>query len=215
LDSDIGVVVGMAAEARLARRLGWHVALGGGTAPGAGLAARQLIDGGARALISFGLAGGLDPALRAGTVIVPSAIIDGHHRYPTDPSLSQLLGGATRHSMLATETPVASAAEKQRLHGETGAAAIDLESGAVARAAAAHGIPFAVLRVVCDPAQRSLPPAALAALDSHGAIAMRRVLASILIRPAQIPALLKLATEAAAARRSLLVHVRRIVPKSV
>jgi adenosylhomocysteine nucleosidase len=213
LASDIGVVVGMVAEARIARPLGWQVAIGGGTAAGADTAARQLIEGGVRALVSMGLAGGLDPVLRPGTVIVPSAVIDGEHRYPTDPHLSQLLGGTTQHVLLAMQTIVASRAKKRRLHGTTGAAAIDLESGAVARAAAAHGIPFAALRVICDPAQRSLPPAALAALDSQGAVAFRRVLTSILVQPAQIPALLALAKEAAAARHSLLARVRQIAPK--
>jgi adenosylhomocysteine nucleosidase len=203
----------MASEARIARRLGWRVAIGGGSAAGADIAARQLIESGVRALISLGLAGGLDPVLRPGTVIVPSAVIDGEEQYPTDPRLARLLGGATPHVLLAMETIVASTTEKQRLHDTTGAAAIDLESGAVARAAAAHGIPFAALRVTCDPAQRSLPPAALAALDSQGAIALRRVLASVLGQPSQIPALLALARESAAARRSLLARVRQIAPR--
>jgi adenosylhomocysteine nucleosidase len=210
LASDIGVVVGMAAEARLARHLGWRVAVGGGTATGADVATRRLIEGGARALVSFGLAGGLDPALQPGTVIVPSTVIDGEFRHPTDPCLSRRLGGTTPHTILAVATAVTSAIEKHRLREGTGAAAVDLESGAVARAAVAHGIPFAALRVTCDPAKRSLPPAALAALDSHGAIGMRRVLTSILMHPAQVPALLILATDAAAARHALLARVRQI-----
>jgi adenosylhomocysteine nucleosidase len=213
LDSDIGVVVGIAAEARIARRLGWRVAVGGGTAAGADLEAQRLIKDGARALVSFGLAGGLDPALHPGTVIVPSMVVDGELRHPTDPFLSRRLGGTTPHSILASNTAVTSAAEKRRLRDETGAAAVDLESGAVARAAVAHGIPFAALRVTCDPAKRSLPPAALAALDSRGAIGMRRVLTSILLHPAQIPALLMLATDATAARRALLARVRQIAPE--
>ena len=203
----------MAAEARIAQRLGWRIAVGGGTAAGADHAARQLIERGARALISLGLAGGLDPTLRPGTVIVPSAVIDGEHHYPTDPHLAQLLGGVTPHLLLAMQTVVASTVEKQRLHGATRAAAIDMESGAVARAATVHGIPFAALRITCDPAQRSLPPAALAALDSQGAVALRRVLTSLLKQPTQIPALLALAREAAAARRALLARVRQIARK--
>lgn len=211
MGSDIGVVVGMAAEARIARHLGWPVAIGGGTTAGADRASLHLIERGVQALISLGLAGGLDPALRPGAVIVPPAVIDGDHRYPTDPHLVQRLGGATPHVLLAMQTVVASADEKRRLHDETGAAAIDLESGAVARAAAAHGIRFAALRVICDPAQRGLPPAALAALDSHGSVTLRRVAASILQHPAQIPSLLALAGEAAAARRALLARIRRLM----
>ena len=67
----VGIVVGLAAEARIARRLGWKVAIGGGAAAGAEAAARRLIDEGSDALVSFGLAGALDPALRPGALIVP------------------------------------------------------------------------------------------------------------------------------------------------
>jgi adenosylhomocysteine nucleosidase len=89
------------------------------------------------------------------------------------------------------------------LSARTGASAVDLESGAVARVAARHRLPFAVLRAVCDPAQRSLPPAALAALNSEGAIRTLSVLGSIVARPWQIPALLRLALDAALARHAL------------
>jgi adenosylhomocysteine nucleosidase len=207
LDSSIGVVVGLAAEARIARRLGWPVAVGGGTSSGAKLAARRLVNDGARALVSFGLAGGLDPALAPGAIIVPSAVIDDDHRYPTDPKLSNLLGGATPHLLLGANTIVAAVVEKARLYSETGAAATDLESAAVARVAKTNSIPFSVLRAICDPADRTLPPAALAALDRHGAIAIGRVLASIAAHPTQIPALLALASDAMTARRALLARV--------
>ena len=99
---------------------------------------------------------------------------------------------------------VAETAEtKHRLWATTGAATLDLESGAVARVATLHGLPFAVLRVICDPAERDLPPAALAALDASGAIGLARVAGSVTARPGQIPALLRLAADATAARRAL------------
>jgi adenosylhomocysteine nucleosidase len=213
LDSDhrVGVVVGLAAEARIARRLRWRVAIGGGTAPGAEAAARRLIDGGCDALVSFGLAGGLDPALRPGALVVPSAVIlpDGEHR-ATDPGLARLLGGASARAVAGAGAIVANREDKRRLHDRTAAAATDLESGAVARVAAEYDVPFAVLRAVCDPAERSLPPATAVALDAHGVIAIWRLLAAIVARPAQLPALLALAADAAAARRALIARVRQI-----
>jgi len=224
LDARIGVVVGLATEARILRRSGWAVAIGGGTASGAGVAANRLIAQGCNALISFGLAGGLDPALRPGAIIIPSAVIAGGGNHATDPHLSRMLHGevvtadavhVTPHLLLGADAIVADAAEKHRLHQQTGAAAVDLESAAVARVAAAHGLPFAVLRAICDPAERSLPPAALVALDTGGAIAVWRVLASIARRPGQLPALFALASDAAAAKRSLVERVSRIVPARV
>ena len=112
--------------------------------------------------------------------------------------------------MAGASAIVANRADKRRLHGRTSAAATDLESGAVARVAAEHGLPFAVFRAVCDPAERSLPPAAVAALDAHGAVDIWRLIASIVARPGQLPALLALATDAAAARRALVARVSQI-----
>ena len=82
----IGTVVGLAAEAVIARRLGWRVAIGGATAAGAQAAARRLIDEDIDALVSFGLAGGLDPALRPGALIVPSEEMSEHAAQQSDKS---------------------------------------------------------------------------------------------------------------------------------
>jgi adenosylhomocysteine nucleosidase len=199
----IGVVVGLTSEARIARRCFALVETGGGTPAGAESAVRRLIGQGARALLSFGLAGGLDPLLRPGTVIVPEAVATRGQRLSTDPKLNEQLGGPTFHTLLAADQIVGSAAQKQHLFVATGCAAVDLESGAVAQEADAFGLPFAVLRAICDPAERDLPPAALCALNDHGAIGLLRVIASVIGQPRQVPALLALGRDAAAARRAL------------
>ncbi len=203
----IGVVVGLAGEARIARRAGWTVAVGGGSAAGAERAARALLDAGAGALVSLGLAGGLDPSLRPGDVVVCETVFSRGACYRTDAARSRRLGGATPHVVLGGDAIVASVEEKRRLWRETGAAAVDLESGAVARLAIERGVPFAVLRAVCDPAERGLPHAACVALDARGAVAIWRVVGSLIVRPGQMPALLRVAADAAAARRALLARV--------
>jgi adenosylhomocysteine nucleosidase len=200
-------LVGFAAEAKIARPLGWPVAIGGGTTAGAARAARQLIGSGATGVISFGLAGGLDPTLPAGTVIVPNDVIAAGRVWPTDTSLNARLGGATGHRYLGLDRIVASATEKRRLGSETGAAAVDMESGAVAAVANELGVPFAVLRAICDPADRGLPRAALVTLDAAGRIDPARLAWSILTHPGQIGALLALARDAAAARRTLRARI--------
>ncbi len=203
-DASVGIVVGLAAEARIARKLGNPVAVGGGGAAGAEAAARQLVAEGATGLLSFGLCGGLDPALRPGVLLIPHAVLADGTRHIASAGIAARFGHVTPHVLLAGERVAATAAEKHLLHIATGAAAIDLESGGVARVAAQAGLPFAVLRAVCDPADQDLPPAALAALDGRGAIGLFRVLASLAARPAQLPALLTLARQASAGRRSLL-----------
>jgi adenosylhomocysteine nucleosidase len=120
------------------------------------------------------------------------------------------LGGATGHLCLGLDWIVASPDEKRRLRQDTGAHLVDMESGAMAAIAGAAGVPFAVLRAICDPSDRALPPAALIALDPGGRIALARIAWSVLTRPGQIGALAALARDAAAARRSLRSRIRAI-----
>ena len=204
----IGIVVGLEVEARIARRLGL-VEIGGGLPAGAEAAAEALVARGVTGLVSFGLAGGLDPALPAGALVVPAMVIAAGLSYAADPALSARLGGMMPLRALAGTVILADPAAKRAARDATGAAIIDLESGAVARVAARHNLPFAVLRAVCDPAGRALPPLALAALDTGGRIGIARVLASLLRHPWQVPALLGLAGDAMRARAALVAAVRR------
>ena len=196
----LGVVTGLRAEARL---FGEHARAGGGTGVGASREAENLVRDGATALLSFGLAGGLDPNLAAGSLVVPRHVVSTGACWACDTRLIALLGGATVDALFAGDVVVDTITAKSALYRDIAASAVDLESGAVASVAERAGLPFAVLRAVCDPASRDLPPAALLALDGAGAIGFGRVLASVLRKPAQIPALLALARDAAAARATL------------
>ncbi len=165
---------------------------------------------GVSGLVSFGLAGGLNPALAPGTLIVPGIVVLGDERWDTDPALNARLGGDTGHVLVGGGGVLATAAAKAALRRATGADAVDLESAAVARAAAGAGVSFAVLRAVCDPAGRDLPRAALVALDARGRIGGLRVLGAVLARPGEVAALLRLAGDAGRARRALRERVRGI-----
>ena len=111
----IGVVVGLAMEARPARPLGGVIATGGGTAEGAETAAEALAAGGVSALVSFGLAGGLDPRLKPGHLLIPRAVLAAGETWPTDRALARLLGGPTVELILGEGAVVTSAAAKHQL----------------------------------------------------------------------------------------------------
>ena len=131
----------------------------------------------------------------------------------TDPGLNARLGGTTGHLCLGLDRVVVSSEEKRRLSQTSGASLVDMESGAVAAGAVAAGVPFAVVRAICDPAHRTLPPAALVALDTAGRLLGARLALSILIRPGQLAALFALARDAAAARRALRARAMRMSPE--
>ena len=90
---------------------------------------------------------------------------------------------------------------------DTGAAAVDMESLAVAEVAAAHGLPFLAVRVIVDTAGDALPAAVLAATRS-GRVHIGRLIGALALAPAQIPGLLRLAQRYRAASRSLAALAR-------
>lgn len=100
---------------------------------------------------------------------------------------------AIEDDLLGATRIVAARNAKAELHRRTGAAAVDLESGAVAAVAQRLGRPFLALRAVADPAGFALPPAALVGIDSAGRTALLPVLLSILRRPGQLADLVRLA----------------------
>ena len=205
-------MVGLAAEARLARGLAAQVEIGGGEPDGATAAAQRLVRSGVSALISFGLAGGLAPRLTAGLLVIPLDLIaETGQTWRCDPALAARFG-LQHGSMLAGDAILTTALAKTAAYQRHGALAVDLESGAVARIAAAHNIPFAILRAICDPADRDLPPAALTALHPDGRIKPGALLQSLARHPRQIPALIVLGRDAARARKALLAAVASAGP---
>ena len=203
-----GIVVGLTVEARVAERLGYPVRVGGGTPEGATEAANWLVAQGVTGLVSFGFAGGLDPSLRPGSVVIPASILSEGKVYEAEPRLADLFGGLTGHSLVAESEIVVRAASKRRLHEVTRAHAVDLESGSVARVAQAHGLPFIAVRAISDTAHRDLPPAARLALDPGGRVDLMGVAKSLLRHPKQLPALARLAVDAGLARRALVRLIR-------
>ncbi len=191
----VGFVCGLQAEAELVRDLG-------PVAVGTEAAARSLI-GRVGALVSFGLAGGLHPRLLPGYVLVPKRVRIGAEEYECDPRLTEAFGGTTCESILAVNEVIASRARKANFFQVTEAAGVDMESAAVVKVAREHGLPFAVLRAVCDPHDRTLPEVALKALDENGKIRYKFILHSLSQKPWEIVDLVKLARDANKARAGL------------
>ncbi len=194
-------MVGLEAEARIAAPLG-IVEIGGGTAAGAEEAVLRLLRHGVDALLSFGLAGGLSPALCPGHLVVADAVLVDGVLLPTDAALATRFS-RRRGVLLGAQAAIGSVPARHAAHVATGAAAVDLESGAVAAAAHVANLPFAVVRAICDAWDRDLPSAATAALDSNGRIAVARVARDLLRHPRDVFALIGLAHDAALARRAL------------
>jgi hopanoid-associated phosphorylase len=175
------------------------------------------IGAGCRSIISFGVAGGLAPDLIPGDCVVASAIVDFPAVRPTDPlwsrRLAEMIPDARHGPIMGANSVVSDPSDKRKLHAFTRAVAVDMESHLVARLADAHGLAFAAVRVIIDPAHRAVPPAALLAMAPGGNTDVSAMLWEILARPSQVSPLMRLAADAIAARAAL-VRLRRALGPS-
>lgn len=170
----------------------------------------------AHGIISIGIAGGLSPGLRPGDWVLADGVLADGSPVPTDaPWTSRLaarLPEAARGLLLGVDAIVTTSAEKAELHRTTGALAVDMEAHVAARVAQRHRLPFAAARVVCDPAHRTLPPAARIAMKPDGRVDLSAVLRSLLVQPGQLSALIVTGLDAERSFGSLLRGRRRLGP---
>lgn len=166
-----------------------------------------------RGVISFGVAGGLDPTLRSGDVVVATEVLAGDARWAAGLSLSEdlidrLTSGrrrVVRGSLAGAEEVVTGSSCKAALHSETGAAAVDMESHIAAAYAAEADLPFAALRVISDPAHRALPALAREAIKPNGQIDVATILRGLVRNPGTLRALVSTGIDFNRALRSLRV----------
>lgn len=197
-----GLVVGMAAEAEIARQFFPEVEICGGRPALAAEAAEKLIARGVSGLISFGIAGGLDPELSSGDLVIGTAATNGSETIESDWQAA-FPGEIPRGLVFSPTGFVLKADEKSELHRASGARIADMESFAVAQAARRAHLPFAILRAVADPARQDLPEAVLGGLDEAGRPRVLPVLQALLKNPGELAGVIAAAQATRAALDSL------------
>jgi adenosylhomocysteine nucleosidase len=205
------VVTGMAAEARLAFGPGVTTVMAGGNPARLRSMLRARVEPECRAVISIGIAGGLCPSLAPGDVIVATGVAGPDRRHAASSIVAHRLAARLSDhpkrvimaDVAGVDRAVVCPVAKRDLRSATGALAVDMESHVAAAFAARHGLPFAAVRVVCDPAHRSLPELVATALRPDGAVSFCGVARSLWQRPMQVMSMLRLAHDAAEGFRAL------------
>ena len=225
MNPSIGLVVALPAEARaLLGRGVWERAdgkryrrayfkegmsliavLGGMGQENAMASAKWLVSRKVKALVSLGVAGGLDPTLKAGDTVYGDVIYQdrGDHcqkvweGMPGTASIirKKLQKKGIRSSsggIVSVKRPVLLVRAKKKLHMETGALAADMETGSVAVVASESFLPFFAFRTICDPANREIRDSFFRCLDPDGRIRVSRIVPAILRNPSLISDLLAL-----------------------
>ena len=208
----IGVIAPMAAEYRTARplgRAGCRILHGGVGLGRAERAAEALLEAGAERLLVWGTAGALKAHLRPGTLLLPESVqsVEGEH-YRLDAAWRHGLAARLPVDIPLVEAPLVSVARpvatleaKSALARESGAVAVDMETVAVARVAARHGVPCAVIRAVADPLELPIPSVVLAARGDR--LLPLEIPARLLLRPRDTRSLFALGRAFADARATL------------
>jgi len=205
------IVTGLVQEARIAAGPGMSV-ICSSSDPQQLRALLTVVDPSTiRGVISFGVAGGLDPALKPGDVVVATEVLAGDTRWLAGLTLNEELiasvalgrSRVVRGGLAGVERVLAARSCKAALRLETGAAAVDMESHIAAAYATEAGLPFAALRVIADPADRALPALAVTAIKANGDIDMRKVLSGVARNPMMLRALVSTGIDFNRALRSL------------
>ncbi len=213
-----GIVIALASEAgtlpapqgRFLEHGHYQVQVSGPGPLRASAAARALLAAGCDTLLSFGVCGGLAPTLQAGTLVIANTVHSSSgEQLRCDTQLrGELVARLTNchpHEidLYGADTAVLAQADKRALHKRLQVAAVDMESAAIGHVARAHGLPFAVLRCIVDPAGFSLPSAALAGMADDGRNRPLATAAALLRHPLQLADLIRLAVWYGAALRGL------------
>ncbi len=163
------------------------------------------------AVVSFGLAGGLDFALRPGDAVIGTQAMSGPDHFDADSALRRVLmeglagaGVAVREgAVVGVDAAVLTVAGKTALRAQSGAAAVDMESHIAGAFARRRGLPFAIVRAIGDPAARALPPLATKAIRPDGGVDVAGVLRELVREPAQLGDLIRAGLDARAAFAAL------------
>jgi hypothetical protein len=156
------------------------------------------------AVILAGLAGGLNPALKAGDIIAEASANSPWNDLP-------FRAGRVHTS----DHVIASPAEKQRLFRETACDAVDMEGGVVRRLADSAGVPMLHIRAISDSANETVPVEMMSWIDDVGKPLPGRIAANLALHPGQIPAMIRLGKNSRLALANLARAVRQIVQSRI
>jgi adenosylhomocysteine nucleosidase len=192
-------------------RPGHHVLLTGIGRANAEKSLREFLAANSPKLVlACGFAGGLNPDLKIGEVVFE--LSDSEIRNPQSAIRNSLLAaGAKPAKFFCADHIATTVAEKKKLHAETGADAVEMESAAIHAICAEKNIPCATVRVISDAANEDLPLDFNALSKPDKNLDFGKLFLTIAKSPGKIPALMKLQKQTQFAAQQLANVLEKII----
>lgn len=181
-------IVALAAEARTLAGVGvpLEIRISG---PGPAAAQRSALAAMVSAppwILSWGVAGALDPRLRPGTIIRPAEVVAASGEV-----FACSAAGLPAQRLASSPRPIRSRTARRDLAERSGAVAVDMESAAIAAVCRDAGIPFVCVRAIADGYDVELPAWIDTAMTATGALDPWPVVRRLLTEPSALSALLR------------------------
>jgi adenosylhomocysteine nucleosidase len=143
------------------------------------------------AALSTGFCGALDPKLQIGEVVVADCVACSGASHPARPVTTDRPHSSG--SLISTDHVVTTAGEKSALWKKSGAVAVEMEAGAIARLCSERRLPFYCIRAVTDLAGETMANDFNLVLRRDGHFDTIGILGNSLRRPlTRIPELMRL-----------------------
>lgn len=161
--------------------------------------ALQLIEDGCELLVGWGVAGGAEPNLRNGDLVVTSDFkneLDLEFHF--DSNLAEMIDRKLHElkprsgPILTVKTMVLKPEEKKLLADKYRISVLDMESTIIAQVAEKAAIPYLCIRAICDELDTDIPLFVNESLNKKGEPAFCTLLYNLLREPSQLISMIKL-----------------------
>ena len=160
-------------------------------------------------VLVIGIAGGLDPALTKGSVVIPEVVMDvsSGRRFQSAP-----MDGVQREGLIATaDHLIMDGAQLAGLQAQ-GVVAMEMESSGVAEACESAGVPWTTFRVIADrPDEGLTDDAIMSLLRPDGSSDVAAAVGLMVRHPGRVPGMVRLARDSSmAASKAARVALRTL-----
>jgi len=187
------------------------VSLNGIGAKRADAGGQMLIAEGIDILVSWGSAGALHANIPLGALLLPGKVIDAfQNTFVAEENIYNKIKENIPAHIQVVHDPLAETSialtdtlQKKAFREASGAVAVDMESGTLARLAHQHHIPFVVIRSVADTSTMQIPKSIFKSMSMEGKINFALLCQQLLLHPADCLALLRLSLGFGKAKNTL------------